>query len=134
MDYDQFDIEFRRVHKAAGGGMSKKLLQAQIGRLRRLAETIEDPRARENAGYDIAMLDDLLAHDEDPPQSALMTEAFDVYRKAAANSGSTADRIARVEAGIEDIEHIADRAPVDEQLSIGSLNESLYMLISALRA
>jgi HEAT repeat protein len=129
MTYEEFEADFQRVHEAAGDGLSTPALQAEILRLRQLAETIEDPRQRENAGYDIAMLDDLVAHDDDPAPSALMVEASGVYRRATAMDGTPAERIARAEAGIEEIERIADRAVGNEQASIAGLNETLSMLI-----
>jgi hypothetical protein len=76
------DEEFERVHEAAGDGRSAAALQAKILRLRGLAEAIEDPRERENAGHDIALLDDLLTHDDDLPLTAARVEANAAYQAA----------------------------------------------------
>lgn len=131
MNYGEFEADFQRVYEAAGDGLSTGALKAEILRLRQLSETIEDPRERANAGHDIAMLDHLVAHDDDPEPSAIMLEAFGAYRRASAMGGTSAERIARAETGIEEIERIADRAVPDEQTSMAGLNESLHMLITS---
>jgi hypothetical protein len=133
MDYDQFDADFTRVYDAAGAGLSTEDLKAEIERLQRVAEGIENAADRERAGHDIAMLEDLVAHDDDPPPSPAMIEAFGAYKAAILDEGTVAERIARAEKGIEEIERIADRADPEEELSIGGMAETLHMLIGSLR-
>ncbi|MFC5267415.1 hypothetical protein ACFPJ1_35320 [Kribbella qitaiheensis] len=62
-----------------------------------------------------------------------MIEALKAYSAAVSDKGTLEQRIARAEKGIEEIDRIADEADPEEQLSIGSLNESLYMLVGALK-
>jgi hypothetical protein len=49
------------------------------------------------------------------------------------DGGTLEQRITRAEKGIEEIDRIADAADPEEQLSIGNLDESLYMLVGALK-
>jgi len=133
MDYDQFDAEYQRVVEASNAGLSAEGLRAEIERLRQLSEGIDDPTDRESAGHDIAILEDLVAHDDDPPPSPTMVEAFKAYKAAVLDEGTAEERIARAEKGIEEIERIADSAGPEDELSIGGMTESLHMLIGALR-
>lgn len=133
MNYEAFEVDFQRVYQAAGDGLNTGVLRAEIVRLRQLSESIEDPRGRENAGHDIAMLDDLVAHD-DTPYSAARVEAFGAYQAATAEGGTAAERIARAERGIKEIERIAETADPDESESIAGVTESLHLLIDSLRS
>ena len=132
MEYQEFEIEFSRVFDAAGSGLSTDELRAETERLRTLVDRMPEGD-RERAGWDIAMLDDLLEHEDGPPPSAEMIEALKAYSAAVSDEGTLAQRITRAEKGIEEIDRIADEADPEEQLSIGSLNESLHMLVGALK-
>ena len=63
-----------------------------------------------------------------------MTAAGRVQGLAAANDGTLAERIARLEAGMEEIGRIADTADPSEKGAILDYNESLYMLKTALES
>ena len=90
-------------------------------------------RDRERAGWDVAMLDDLLEHEDGPSPSADMVKALKAYSAAVSDEGTVEERVARAAKGIEEIERIAEVADPEEELSIGSLNESLYLLVGALK-
>jgi hypothetical protein len=66
------------------------------------------------------------------PVSPTVEAANQLYVEAAREGGTPTERIERVQRGIEEIGRIADQADPDDQPSIYGLNESLYMLVSAL--
>ncbi|WBQ05085.1 hypothetical protein [Kribbella sp. CA-293567] len=135
MNYQQFDAEYRQVLEASKAGLSTAGLQAEIDRLRALVDGIEDPADRQDAADDIAMLDDLVTRDDTPrPRSVARSEAFAAYQAATSKEGTPAERIARAERGIEEIERIVAAADPAESDSIAGLTESLHMLIGALRS
>jgi hypothetical protein len=135
MDYQQFDAEYRKVLEASKAGLSTAGLQAEIDRLRSLVDSIEDSADRQDATDDLTILDDLVTRDDAPqPYSAARTEAFAAYQAATSKEGTPAERIARAERGIEEIERIAEAADPAESESIAGVTESLYMLIGALRS
>ncbi|MFC5267416.1 hypothetical protein ACFPJ1_35325 [Kribbella qitaiheensis] len=65
MEYQEFEIEFSRVFDATGSGLSTDELRAETERLRTLVDRAV-AGDRERAGWDIAMLDDLLEHEDGP--------------------------------------------------------------------
>lgn len=133
MDYERFDVEYRRVLDAAAK-LSTAALAGEIDRLRGLAAQITDPIDRRDAGNDIATLGDVLvASDDMPPSSAAAIEAERVHSLAIADGGTPEERIARAEAGMAEISRIAASADPSERAGIVELNESLYLLVLPLR-
>lgn len=136
MDYEEFQADYERVLDTSDQ-VPLPELAASIERLRGLAQTLTDPKQRINAENDIATLKGIYAYgveDEEDPLSAAMTAAGRVQSRAAANDGTTAERIARLEAGMEEIGRIADTADPSEKGAILDYNESLYMLKTALES
>ncbi|MFC5267419.1 hypothetical protein ACFPJ1_35340 [Kribbella qitaiheensis] len=62
-----------------------------------------------------------------------MMEAIRVHAAARAAGGTPQERIARAEAGMAEIGRIAEAAGPSEEAAIMNLNESLYMLSTALQ-
>jgi hypothetical protein len=133
MDYEQFDGEFRRVLDCAAR-LSSAELSAEIERLRGLAAQIADPRDRRDAENDIASLASVLSVRELPPSTPAEIEAGRVHSRAIAGGGTPEDRIARAEAGMAEISRIAGAVDPSEKAGILELNESLYLVVTALRA
>jgi hypothetical protein len=133
VEYDEFDAEYNRVVEAVKAGLSTVALVAEIERLRALADGIDDESGRKDAGYDLAVLEDLLAHDDAEQPSEVTKQARAAYAEATRYDGTAAERIARAEAGIEKLGRIAAGADPEEREAITGLNESLDMLIGALR-
>ena len=134
LDYEQFDSEYRRVLEAAGRGAGDAELRTEIERLRGLSEELGDPADRTEAGFDIQMLEDILSAPPQEPASPAVEAANQAYVEAVREGGTPAERIERVQRGIEEISRIAVQAEPDDQPSIYGLNESLYMLVGALQA
>jgi hypothetical protein len=136
MDYEEFQADYDRVLDTSDQ-VPLPELAASIERLKTVAQILTDPKQRINAENDIATLEGIYAYgveDEEDPLSAAMTAAGRVQSRAAANDGTTAERIARLEAGMEEIGRIADTADPSEKGAILDYNESLYMLRTALES
>lgn len=134
MEFEQFDVEYRRVLEAVERGVGAIELRPEIERLRNLSGELTDPADRADAGHDLEMLEDLLATPPAEPVSPVLAAANQAYADAVREGGTQAERIERVQRGIEELGRIADRADPDDRTSIYGLNESLYMLVSALQA
>jgi hypothetical protein len=136
MDYEEFRAAYERVFDTSAK-VPLPELAASIERLKALAETLEDPNQRTSADNDIATLEDIYGYgveDEENPLSAAMTAAGRVQSRAATDDGTTAERIARLEAGMQEIGRIADTADPSEKGAILDYNESLYLLKTALES
>jgi hypothetical protein len=131
--YDEFDAEYNRVVESVEAGLSTAALAAEVERLRVLADGIDDESGRKEAGYDLAMLEDLLAHDDTAEPSEVTQRARAAYAEATRYDGTPSERIARAETGIQQLTSIAATADPEEQEAISGLTESLDMLIGALR-
>jgi hypothetical protein len=131
--HDQFDAEYQRVVQAAQSELSTEALRVEVQRLRQLAAQLEDPDDREEAGHAVAMLENVVAPDPCPRPSEAVLAANQAYADATSSDGTPAERITRAEAGIREIARIARTADPDEEGSILQFNESLYMLIGALK-
>jgi hypothetical protein len=134
MDLEEFRAQYSPVlDAAADGSMDDATIASEIIRLRALAETIADPAGRKRAGNLIASIEDVLSY-SDAPLSDAMTEAIRVHLRAGADGGTPAERIARAEAGMDEIarisESVDDRSESD---AILEMNESLAKLIDAIR-
>jgi hypothetical protein len=132
MEYDDFDVEYRRVLDGAAG-LSAEALAAEIDRLRGLAAQITDPADRRDADNEIASLANVLSVGDLPPSSPAEIEAGRVHSRAIADGGTPEERIARAQAGMAEISRIAAAADPAERSGIIELNESLAMLVLALK-
>jgi hypothetical protein len=133
MNFEQFDVEFRRVLEAVESGAADAELSVEIERLRGLAGQIADPADRKDAGHDIEMIEDILATPPSEPVSAVMQAARRAYAEAVRYDGTPEERIERVQHGIDELDLLAGQADEEDRASIYGLNESLYLLISGLR-
>jgi hypothetical protein len=134
MGYEEFRADYERVLDTSDQ-VPLPELAASIARLKGLAGTLADPGQRFSARNSIASLEDIYAdgvEDEQNPVSAAMTEASRVSSRAASDAGTTAERVARLDAGMDEIGRIAETADPSEQAAILNLNESLEMLRTAL--
>jgi hypothetical protein len=132
MEYDDFDVEYRRVLDGAAG-LSAEALAAEIDRLRGLAAQITDPADRRDADNEIASLASVLSVGDLPLSSSAEIEAGRVHSRAIADGGTPEERIARAQAGMAEISRIAAAADPAERAGIIELNESLAMLVLALK-
>jgi hypothetical protein len=133
MNYDEFDAEYRRVLGVADE-LHTDVLARGIERLRVLADGLANVAERRKADNGIAMLEDILGYDEQPAASPAMAEAERAHTLASADGGTDEERIARAEAGMAEIARIAQTADPSQRTGILALNESLHMLILALRS
>lgn len=130
MSYEQFKAEYQRVFDSVESQPAAHFAP-DVGRLKVLASTLEDVRERTEAENLIADLEGVLEYDAEPLSPA-MAEAIRAHARADAADGTPAERIARLEAGMNEIARIAESAEPAEQASILEMNESLYMLIMSL--
>jgi hypothetical protein len=133
MEYEQFYTEYERVVEAAITGLGLEALTVEVRRLRLLADGVVDLDDRGEAGHVVAMLERVLTLEPGPAPSAAVLAANEAYSRATASDGTAAERIARAEAGIEEIGRIARAADPDKQSDIRQMNESLYTLVGALK-
>jgi hypothetical protein len=133
MEYAEFEVEYKRVSELIMNGRSDQIQPADIARLHALAAQIDDEDDREDALLEISGTEYVLAQDPGEPPSEIMTQARAAYAEADRNDGTTAERLARAEAGMRELERIAEGGDPDERRAIGSLEHTLMMLIGALR-
>jgi hypothetical protein len=136
MDYEEFRADYECVLDTSDQ-VPLPELAASIARLKALAGTLTDPDQRFSAENHVATLEGIYAYgveDEQDPVSPAMSEAVRVSSRAASNEGTTAERIARLKAGMDEIGRLADTADPAEKGAILDLNESLYMLRTALES
>jgi hypothetical protein len=133
MEYAEFEVEYKRVSELIMNGRSDQIQPADIARLHALVAQIDDEDDRGDADMEVAGIEDVLANFSNEPPSEIIMQARAAYAEADRNHGTTAERLARAEAGMRELERIADRADPDERRAIGSLEHTLMMLIGALR-
>src|SRR5689334_1663671 len=135
MDYDRFDAEYEKVFAAVKAGLKGDELAAEVDRLRNLADSIENERDRRDAGMDIDIILDITRpRPEEKPPSETMLEIRRVHHEGTRYDGSTAERIARLEAAFAELDRIYETAGPDEQREISGISESMHMLLSALQS
>jgi hypothetical protein len=132
MDYEQFKAEYKTVFDTLDSDKPSADFAPDVVRLKDQAATIENPMDRRSAENLIADLEGILA-EEGAPTSPAMMEAIRVHAAASAAGGTPQERIARAETGMAEIGRIAEAAGPAEEASIMNLNESLYMLSTALQ-
>ncbi|MFF1822243.1 hypothetical protein ACFVWG_33365 [Kribbella sp. NPDC058245] len=135
MDYAQFKVESEKVWDVLDAKVLPPTLQDDIARLKELAASLEDPRQRWRAEGTILSIEGVIREGEaakEEPWSDAMNEAVQVHSAASDDSGTKAERIARITAAMAEIGRIADSAPSDEQYAIVEMNGSLAMLRSSL--
>jgi hypothetical protein len=133
MEYAEFEAEYRRVFELVVNGRGDTDLTPDIARLHALADRVADEDDRAEARSEVVGLENSLAHDDDEPPSEIIVEARAVFREADRNDGTTAERLARAEEGMQALMRIAANATPDERQAIGDLEHMLQMLIGALR-
>jgi multidrug resistance efflux pump len=133
--YDEFRREYDAVHQAVlTARLDLSGLRAEIARLDGLTASL-DAADRERAQGDLEQLRELLAaaHTSPPDVSPAQAEAMSAAARASDPSGTVAERLARIEAGIAEIQRIAagvtDPA---ERIVVAQQAEQLTMLASAL--
>jgi hypothetical protein len=132
MQYADFETEYQQVVLMFRGDRSG--MPAAIERLRELASGIDDEDDREEAGWDIVALEDALEKGtEEEGPSEVIRRARRAFAEADRDDGTAAERIARAEEGIRELERVAADATPDEQARIGALEHMLLMLIGALK-
>ncbi|GAA1602837.1 hypothetical protein GCM10009789_66060 [Kribbella sancticallisti] len=131
MDYDEFKADYQQVFDSIENQPAAHFAPA-VTRLKAKAAAIESAIDRRTAEGQIATLEDILAYD-DEPLSPAMAAAIRAHSRAGAAGGTNEERIARAEAGMAEIGRIAETADPAEEASILEMNESLYMLIMALK-
>jgi hypothetical protein len=129
MNFEQFEADYQRVFDSVESQPAAHFAP-EIARLKALAADLEDVRERTEAENLIADLEGVLEYDAEPLSPA-MAEAVRAHAIADAATGTPAERIARLEAGMEEIARIAATAEPAEQAAILEMNESLYLLIAS---
>jgi len=130
MDYDQFDTEYGKLVDVARS-LSPANLAVEVERLRTLARTVEPPSDQEAAQLLMTSLDRALSITVPEPSDAMRAAAA-IHTRARTTDGTLEERIAHLNAGIDEIARIATTADPSEQGVILDLNESLSMLAESL--
>ncbi len=135
MNYDEFNAEYAKVlDKIKSGRSSWSELSGHVTRLRQATAGITDPVERTQIDKDLAALSQMvdmsrLTNDKED----VWTVTSDAIRRASSQEGTTADRIARVEASITEITNLANRNP-DERDSLMRSTSTLRILLSSLQS
>jgi hypothetical protein len=132
MEYAEFEVEYKQVADVILNGRNGVDLTADIARLRALAEQIDDEDDRDIAQMEIEGIEYVVAQGPGEPPSEVIMEARRIYAEADRDDGTTAERLARAEEGVQALERLEAATPEEEQ-AIGSLEHTLVMLIGALR-
>jgi hypothetical protein len=132
MEYDEFEVEYKRVFEVILKGRGDRDLTADIARLHALAAQIDDEDDREDALLQVTGIEDVLAHGPAEPPSEIIMQAREVYAEAVRDDGTDAERLARAEEGIQALMRI-ENATAEEEGAIGSMEHTLRMLADALR-
>ncbi|HEY3003304.1 MAG TPA: hypothetical protein VGJ44_13230 [Kribbellaceae bacterium] len=135
MAYDEFRREYDAVHQAVlTARLDLSGLRGEIARLDGLTTSL-DAADRERALGDLEQLRELLAaaHTSPPDVSPAQAEAMSAAARASDPSGTVAERLARIEAGIAEIQRIATGVTDPaERIVVAQQAEQLTMLASAL--
>ncbi|TWD80537.1 hypothetical protein FB561_1618 [Kribbella amoyensis] len=130
MDYDQFDAVYGQVLVSARS-LDAAALESEVDRLRTLADSLDSPADQQAAHLLVASLQDAVARSQ-RPVSAEMAAAVQIQTHARTSQGTSAERIKRIRAGIDQIATIAETADVFERGAILDLNTSLVRLLDTL--
>ncbi len=135
MNYDEINTEYAKVlDKIKSGRCSWSELSGHVTRLRQATAGITAPVERTQVDHDLAALSqmvDMSRRTND--KEDVWTVTSDVIRKASSQEGTVADRIARIESGITEITHLANRNP-DERDALMQSTSTLRILHSSLQA
>ncbi|MFD3404993.1 hypothetical protein ACFWUU_30175 [Kribbella sp. NPDC058693] len=132
MEYAEFEVQYKQVADIILTGRNGADLTADIARLRALANQIDDEDDRDDALLEVGGIESVIAQDPGEPPSEVILEARRIYAEADRDDGTTAERLARAEQGVQALERLEAATPEEEQ-AIGSLEHTLVMLIGALR-
>ncbi|HZX01988.1 hypothetical protein [Kribbella sp.] len=133
MKYAEFEAEYKRVYEDILNGRGDRDLSADVTRLSALAAQIDDEDEREDAYLEVSIIESAAARGPAEPQSEIVMQAREAYSEAVRDDGTDAERLARAEHGMQELERIAGGGDPDERRAIGSLEHTLMMLIGALR-
>ena len=135
MNYDEFNTEYAKVlDKIKSGRCSWSELSGHVTRLRQATAGITAPVERTQVDHDLAALGqmvDMSRRTND--KEDVWTITSDVIRKASSLEGTVADRIGRIEAGINEITNLASRNP-DERDALMQSTSTLRILHSSLQS
>jgi hypothetical protein len=135
VNYDEFNTEYAKVlDKIKSGRCSWSELSGHVSRLRQATAGITAPVERTQVDHDLAALGqmvDMSRRTND--KEDVWTITSDVIRKASSLEGNVADRIARIEAGINEITSLANRNP-DERDALMQSTSTLRILHSSLQS
>ena len=132
MDYAEFEVEYKRVYEAILSGRRDRDLSADAARLAALAAQIDDEDDREDAYLQVSVVESAAARAPAEPPSEIIVQAREVYAEASRDDGTDAERLVRVEEGIQALMRIETATP-EEEGAIGSMEHVLRMLAGALR-
>ncbi|GAB2570718.1 hypothetical protein [Kribbella endophytica] len=135
MNYDEFNTEYTKVlDKIKSGKCSWSELSGHVTRLRQSTAGITVPVERSQIDSDLAALSqmvDLSRRTND--KEDVWTVTSEAIRRASSQEGTVADRIARIEASINDITALANRNP-DERDALMQSTSTLRILHSSLQS
>lgn len=132
MEYAEFEAEYKRVSDLLMNGRRDQIQPADIARLRALAAQIDDEDDREDAYLQVSVVESAAARAPAEPPSEIIVQAREVYAEASRDDGTDAERLVRVEEGIQALMRIETATP-EEEGAIGSMEHVLRMLAGALR-
>jgi hypothetical protein len=134
VNYDEFNTEYAKVlDKIKSGRCSWSELSGHVTRLRQATTGITGLE-RTQVDHDLAALSqmvDMSRRTND--KEDVWTVTSDAIRKASSQEGSVADRIARIEASINEIAGLANRNP-DERDALMQSTSTLRILHSSLQS
>ena len=135
MNYDEFNTEYTKVlDKIKSGTCSWSELSGHVTRLRQGTAGITTAVERAQIDSDLAALGqmvDLSRRTND--KEDVWTVTSEAVRRASSGEGTVADRIARIEASINEITTLANRNP-DEREALMQSTSTLKILHSSLQS
>ncbi len=135
MNYDEFNTEYTKVlDKIKSSTCSWSELSGHVTRLRQGTAGITTPVERAQIDSDLAALGqmvDLSRRTND--KEDVWTVTSEAVRRASSGEGCVADRIARIEASINEITTLANRNP-DEREALMQSTSTLKILHSSLQS
>ncbi|MEV8373717.1 hypothetical protein AB0P21_13310 [Kribbella sp. NPDC056861] len=135
MNYDEFNTEYTKVlDKIKSGKCGWSELSGHVTRLRQGTAGISTPVERAQIDSDLAALGqmvDLSRRTND--KEDVWTVTSDAVRRASSGEGTVADRLARIEASVNEITALANRNP-DEREALMQSTSTLKILHSSLQS
>jgi hypothetical protein len=134
LNYDEFNTEYTKVlDKIKRGTCGPTELSGHVIRLRKATAGVREPAERTQIDSDLAALGEMLnLSRRTNEREDIWTITSDAVRRASSGEGTVADRLGRIEAGIDVITSLAERNP-DERKALLQSTSTLRILHTSLQ-